>query len=478
MRIAKWLTIGTFILALCAFGFLAVNRIAQQSWFYSGPPDHLSLSITESDAEPEFDRIRVSELEPVIVDQESLEPQRAYFPGAIRASSADDSDFIDSSNTVDPADNQVGRLHQAGKKPQRVSPPKDVAPIASPTNADSLKRQVIERALPNSTQEERDIWFQELRGLDWTMIEEILQLRSRLGRIQSPRDRTSQPTFDESPTPPIADEPKTRVALSSKTTATFNAARTEVLKNIANVNAVAYKRTVVDLSEFGDNLVANSVHEQSHATDAGSTETMFSRIDISEGELRETGRTLDIAISGPGWFVVRDDETDCYTRAGTLRINARNEIVLWLGGKMLQFATPIVVPKDSLSIVISENGHVSAVRKSGNDSASTEIGAIQLARFLVPSDLKRRGDGTFLATSASGTAILGESNSDSFGRIRQGYLEKANTTLESELHAMEQLNAIEEALAIGISAINKSRRILVAPVLPATDSQPLAKRNQ
>ncbi|MEO0971730.1 MAG: flagellar hook-basal body complex protein, partial [Pseudomonadota bacterium] len=46
-------------------------------------------------------------------------------------------------------------------------------------------------------------------------------------------------------------------------------------------------------------------------------------IDMGFGPVRETGRRLDVAIDGPGWFVVQDRSgREALTRAGDFRIGA------------------------------------------------------------------------------------------------------------------------------------------------------------
>lgn len=476
MKVGKLLTICTLVFAFCVFGFYAVNRIVGQ-FSTKDFADQPTQSLVDVEIDADVDAVLSLPSKSLLVDLEPAEPQRAYFPDAIRAPLIDTRSMAPPAFTESAAD-QISQTQQVAEKPNRVSIPGNAAPIQSPTPADERKRQVIERALPNSTQEERDIWFQELRSLDATMIEEILQLRMRLGRIHSSSEGEQQPLHGNSPntTPPHGVQ--RGATLSSQITTTLNSARTAILKNIANVNAVAYRRTVIEFGEFGGELIQSFSDGTNNESTNKGPPTIRSRIDVNQGDLHETRRTLDVAIMGDGWFIVKDGDTECYTRVGTLQINSENEIVFRLGGKTVSFTTPIVVPKQSLSITISETGQVSAVRKTGKDAAITEIGQIMLARFLAPSELKRRGDGTFLPTSASGAAILGEPNADSFGKIRQGYLETANTALDIEIGELNQLNALEKSLSDGVSSMTRSKREPVDSHSATRQSDPLAQRKE
>ena len=44
--------------------------------------------------------------------------------------------------------------------------------------------------------------------------------------------------------------------------------------------------------------------------------------DMSTGTLRQTGNAMDVAVDGPGFFVVSTPNGERYTRGGTLRINS------------------------------------------------------------------------------------------------------------------------------------------------------------
>jgi flagellar hook-basal body protein len=61
------------------------------------------------------------------------------------------------------------------------------------------------------------------------------------------------------------------------------------------------------------------------------------------------------------------------------------------------------------------------------------LAKILLANFSSPTGLRQTGDSTFLSTSASGPAVLGNPGSAGFGTLRAGATERANVDLTQEL---------------------------------------------
>ncbi len=116
--------------------------------------------------------------------------------------------------------------------------------------------------------------------------------------------------------------------------------------------------------------------------------------DFSHGPVTATGRDLDVAIDGDGWFAVQAaDGSTAYSRRGDLRIdpagllvNGADQIVLGEGG-------PITIPQFE-SLVIGRDGTIS-VRASGQ--AANTLVAVDRLRLVnpQPEDLYRGTDGLF-----------------------------------------------------------------------------------
>ena len=68
-----------------------------------------------------------------------------------------------------------------------------------------------------------------------------------------------------------------------------------------------------------------------------------------------------------------------------------------------------------------------------NESTPTQMGQLQLARFVNKSGLQSMGDNLFLETAASGPAQIDVPNGEGTGTLLQGYLEMANVNSVTEI---------------------------------------------
>ena len=208
-----------------------------------------------------------------------------------------------------------------------------------------------------------------------------------------------------------------------------------IANNLANVNTTGFKRSQINFqdllyvtteepgTEISSGINSPTGLEIGSGVRAASTLKVF-----SAGELENTGRPLDIAISGDGFLQVTMPNGDLrYTRDGTLMTNDTGQLVTSNG---YSIEPAISVPIDAVSVSIGKDGGVNITDASGTQSV---VGTIQLARFPNPSGLSNEG-GNFLAeTMASGTATTGTPGENGFGTIQGGFLEKSNVQMVTEL---------------------------------------------
>lgn len=117
-------------------------------------------------------------------------------------------------------------------------------------------------------------------------------------------------------------------------------------------------------------------------------------IDMQEGPIQQTGRSLDVAINGPGFFVVQDKGgAQAYTRAGNLDVNSQGMLVNANGQAVLGTRkAPIFIPP-SAQVSIAQDGSVSVIPNTPNAQA------IIVGQLLVvnpkPGTVQPTGNGTF-----------------------------------------------------------------------------------
>jgi flagellar basal-body rod protein FlgG len=158
------------------------------------------------------------------------------------------------------------------------------------------------------------------------------------------------------------------------------------------------------------------------ATGAGVQASIIGR-DQAEGTLQNTGRSLDVAIEGPGFLQVRrSDGSLGLTRNGDLQVTASGRLTSQSGQPLVP---PVTVPRgvSADNVKIAPDGNVSADGRA--------IGKINIVDVPAPNALLADGDSTFSATAASGGPRAAQGSS-----LKQGALEGSNVDINSDMSVM------------------------------------------
>lgn len=98
-----------------------------------------------------------------------------------------------------------------------------------------------------------------------------------------------------------------------------------ISSNVANLNTPGFKGTELLFRDlFFEASAGDSNDEGGHGVGLDASKT---RLSFRAGEVRDTGNSLDAAIDGNGFFVVRRDGEDLYTRAGQFEIDRSGFLV-------------------------------------------------------------------------------------------------------------------------------------------------------
>ena len=209
-----------------------------------------------------------------------------------------------------------------------------------------------------------------------------------------------------------------------------------IANNLANVNTTGFKKSKI---EFQDVLYQN-IRTAGSASSIGTrlptglsvgygTKAVATHRQFTEGDLTATGNPLDMAIAGDGFFQVEHpDGSTVYTRDGTFKISADGTVVTSEGYALIP---QITIPEDATSVSIGGDGTIE-VLQFGSDTPS-QIGQIELARFINPSGLSAVGHNLLVQTGASGDPITDVPTQNGLGQIDQGYLEMSNVAVVDEM---------------------------------------------
>ena len=233
-----------------------------------------------------------------------------------------------------------------------------------------------------------------------------------------------------------------------------------IAHNLANVSTNGFKRQRAVFEDLLYQTLRQPGAQSSQQTEVPSglqigtgvqpiaTERIF-----TQGNIQQTGNSLDVAIQGDGFFqVLLPDGTTAYTRDGALQLNSQGQLVTSSG---YQVQPAITLPANVVSITIAKDGIVS-VTQAGS-SAPTQIGQMQLATFVNVGGLQSRGENLFLETASSGAPQPNSPGANGAGFLNQNYVETSNVNVAEELVNMIQT---QRAYEINSKAIQTSDQML------------------
>lgn len=237
-------------------------------------------------------------------------------------------------------------------------------------------------------------------------------------------------------------------------------ARVEVISNnLANVNTTGFKRSRAHFEDLLYQSTQGATTVQGADADTtpeiqigrGTRLAAVQRVDL-QGPIEQTGRPLDLAIEGDGFFqVTMPDGTLAYTRDGSFTISDQGALVTH-GGYTV--APGISIPADAVDLTVSRTGIVT-VRVPGS-ADPVEVGRIELARFTNAPGLRAMGENLYQETAASGEPTTGFPQEAGFGRVLQGGLEGSNVEIVQEM--VDMITAMR-AYEINSKAVQSAERM-------------------
>ncbi|MDE2154486.1 MAG: flagellar hook basal-body protein [Xanthomonadaceae bacterium] len=171
-------------------------------------------------------------------------------------------------------------------------------------------------------------------------------------------------------------------------------------------------------------------------------------LSLADGSLDVTGRPLDLAIQGPGFFVVDVGGREMLTRNGQFHIDASRQLVDASGNPVMGQSGPIALSR--AGVHINAGGEILDGGRS--------VGNLRIVAVAAPDALREAGDGLYTYTG-----MPAQWN----GSIHQGALEKSNVDAGTEMvrlmeltrHAQSMqraLQAYDQAMQFGVNHIGEN----------------------
>lgn len=209
-----------------------------------------------------------------------------------------------------------------------------------------------------------------------------------------------------------------------------------IANDLANVNTTGYKKAKADFEDlYYDQIKSPGALENSSTKSPtgiqvghGTKLTAIAKV-FTQGEVQQTQQQLDLAISGNGFFTVKDTSGNTYyTRNGTFVVNAEGQMAT-SSGMLLE--PQISVPAEATTVTIAADGTVSTLAEG--QTSATSLGQITLAMIPNPAGLKNMGGNNYTVTDASGAATSVTAGQSGSGKIMQGFLESSNVNVGESL---------------------------------------------
>jgi flagellar basal-body rod protein FlgF len=239
-----------------------------------------------------------------------------------------------------------------------------------------------------------------------------------------------------------------------------------IANNLANVDLNGYKRDEAVFKSFPQLLLRRMNDDGVYSFNMGSVDTspivgkLGTGVELNEvftvfeqGPLKPTGRDLDFALQGDGFFSVNTKDGERYTRNGDFFISPEGYLVTKSGDFVLGENGPIKLKEHNF--VIDEDGVIyQNATFAGDDErmvSMTEnswdnierVDRLKVVNFEQPRYLQKKGDSYWQSTTNSGEAQIVPENQRP--KIRTGFLEGSNVNSVREMVEMIEVNRSYEA---------------------------------
>ncbi len=218
-----------------------------------------------------------------------------------------------------------------------------------------------------------------------------------------------------------------------------------IANDIANVNTIAFKHSNVSFKDtFYKSLSNPEAGTAGKQVGLGVSVGKITK-DFAGGMLQQTGVPSHMAISGDGFFVMKDasGQQTSYTRAGNFELsydsNSDRLNLLGVDGKFLygtsgaaggSGGTMISLPSDIQDLMISGEGVISYI--DGTGTLVEDAFTVDIAVFAGQSGLTQIGGNQYVETPASGSPVFTSTDY----QVLQSHLENSNVDLAREFTEM------------------------------------------
>lgn len=191
--------------------------------------------------------------------------------------------------------------------------------------------------------------------------------------------------------------------------------------NLANVNTPGFREDIYQAESLYFN--GGELPSQTFTT------SKESAINLKPGPMMSTGRHMDVAIQGKGWFVVQNDNGERgLSRVGDFMVNQAGLLTTGAGKLVMGGGGPISIPPHE-SLQIGEDGSITIVPQGEPPTSATVLDRIMLVKP-EPKSLVKGSDGLVYSKGSS------DFEPDASVRVVSRMLEGSNVNAVDQMVSM------------------------------------------
>ena len=222
--------------------------------------------------------------------------------------------------------------------------------------------------------------------------------------------------------------------------------------NLANSTVIGFKKERVSFQDLLDRQENAGVPIEGSGTGPNDSALIQIKTDLSQGDIRITGNSLDFAIYGKGFFRVDTPDGIRYTRKGNFKLDAMGFLVTQGGYQVMGKGGPINI----------SGGEIHVDGQGVIESDGSEVGQIDVVDFEDYKTLIKEGNAMYKNDSGDPGVVPPLET-----KIEQGYVELSNVNVAEEMiqmiHSLRAFESYQKAIQVldGLNnrAINEVSRL-------------------
>lgn len=214
-----------------------------------------------------------------------------------------------------------------------------------------------------------------------------------------------------------------------------------VTNNLANASTTGFKREgltsksfdqmlTVKLNDLSVPYLNEGIGKMSLGVKIGENYT-----DYSQGSLKETGNTYDLALAGNGFFTIsytdkKGNTSEKYTRDGEFTMDSEGYLRTLEGDYVQGEGGDIMIPVETSEVSIRDNGDIYA--------DGEYVDSLRIVDFEDYNNIEKFGENLY-------NVVDGATETESMAAVKQGYLEMSNINVVKEMVEMITISRAYES---------------------------------